>query len=123
MLEYYRLSNCLYVDEQTGLISIKNKTLNSANVIPSHSSENIITQESSLCLPLALFQPAFAKIHEHSHAGITIAQNNFNQYYYIPLQQKGLPIFIHDCIKCQTIKHVKMTNQKPALLLFSKLAP
>ena len=81
-------------------------------MIPSYSSENIITQESRLCLPLALFQAAFEKIHENSHAGITIAQNDFNQYYYIPLLQKWLSIFIHDCIRCQTNKHVKMIHQK-----------
>ena len=92
-------------------------------MIPSYSSENIVTQESCLCLPLALFQAAFEEIHEHSHAGKAIAQNSFNQYYYIPLLQKWLSIFIHDCIKFQTNKHNKMTNQKAAMLLFSKLAP
>ena len=92
-------------------------------MIPSYFSEKMITQESRLCLPLALFQAAFARIHEHSHARITIAQNNFNQYFYIPLLQKWLSIFINDCIRCQTNKHVKMTHQKAALLPFSKMAP
>ena len=96
----------LYVDEETGLITFKNKKLNSEYMIPSYCSEINITQESRLCLPLALFQAAFPKIREQSHAGITIAQTNFNQTYYKPLLQKWFCFFLSMAVL--NIKQISM---------------
>ena len=56
----------------------------------------------------SFFKTAFNKLHIHCHTGTKITKNTFSQYYYIPLLEKWLSIFIHDCLECQRNKHFNM---------------
>ena len=72
---------------------------------------------------LRLFKTVFNKLHENSHTGIKITYNTFAQYYYIPVVEKWLSIFIHDCIECQRNKHFNMKIQTAPTQSFSEHAP
>ena len=65
---------------------------------------------------------SFQKVHEHSHAGLQIAQNVFSQIFCFPFLQKRLSTIILDCIDCQMHKYKKMNQNKAAIFPFSKLS-
>ena len=74
-------------------------------------------------LPFRLFKTAFTKLYAHCHTGTKITYNTFSQYYYIPLLEKWLSIFIHDCLDCQRNKHFDMKINTAPLQSFSVHAP
>ena len=63
-------------------------------------------QNDKICLPFKLFHAAFNKLHSPGHSGIKISIKAFYQFYFIPYLNKGMSIFIHDCIECQQNKQI-----------------
>ena len=74
LLEYCRTFPNLYTDQNTKLITIKPPSLNKNDKLPQNADDNFSSQISRMCLPSNLFYSAFDKLHEHSHAGLHIAQ-------------------------------------------------
>ena len=117
---YSKRFSQLFIDESTNIISlyITNPTVNNQSSTP-----NFVQDTIRICLPFRLFKTVFNKLHEHSHTGMKITYNTFKQYYYIPLLEKWLSIFIHDCIECQRNKHFNMKIQTAPTQSFSEHAP
>ena len=72
--------------------------------------------------PFTFFKTTFNKLHVHCHTGTKITYNTFSQYYYIPLLEKWLSIFMHDCLECQRNKHFNMKINTAPLQSFSEYA-
>ena len=54
---------------------------------------------SGFAFLLDFFKTTFNKLHAHCHTGTKITYKTLSQYYYIPLLEKWLSIFIYDCLK------------------------
>ena len=102
---YYKRFSQLFIDDSTNLISLYNT---SPTVINQPSTPNFVQDTIRICLPFRMFKTVFNKLHENSHTGIKITYNAFKQYYYIPILEKWLSIFIHDCVECQRNKHFNL---------------
>ena len=77
---YYQLFPSLCTDENTKLITIRIPFLKDTDKIPQYTDDKFFSQTSRLCLPLNLFHSPFDKVHVHTHTGLHIAQNSFNQF-------------------------------------------
>ena len=117
---YYKRFSQLFIADSTNLISLYIK---SPTVLHQSSTPDFVHATIRICLPFRLFKTVFNKLHEHSHTGMKITYSTFSQYHYIPLLEKRLSIFIHDCIKCQRNKHFNMKIQTAPTQSFSKHAP
>ena len=73
LLEFYRIFPSLYFGESTKLITIITQNLKNVDNLPQLTDDNLSSQISRSCLSLPLFQTAFDKFLEHSHAGLHIA--------------------------------------------------
>ena len=103
------------------MITIENQLLKKIDIHPQFTYDNF-SYHYTLRFPLTLFQFAFGKFHEHSHAGLHIAQYIFHQYPNLPFPQKRLSIFLLDCIDCQIHKFKERKQNKAANLTLSKLS-
>ena len=92
---YYKRFSQSFIDDSTNLISLYNKHPTTQN------------QSST---------PDFVR-------AIKTTYNTFSQYYYIPLLEKWLSIFIHDSIERQRNKHFNMKIQTAPTQSFSEHAP
>ena len=119
---YCRLFQKLYKDEDTKLITIKTQSLRKKDKFPQYTDDILSSQESRFCSPLTVFQSAFDKVHQISHAVVHVAQKNFIQYFYIVYRQKWLFVFSLVCLDCQMHSTRKMNKKKAAILPFSKLS-
>ena len=94
----------------TMLITHIHSKINTAN------QKLLLLTSNRICLPFKLFPSAFLKTHSHGHAGEKLSLKLFNQYYYIPHLPLWFSIFIHDCLHCQTNKHISSKpNVAPSL--------
>ena len=89
----------------------------------SNTTPPLVYSNVRICLPFRLFKTAFNKLHAHCHTGTKITFFTFSQYYFIPLLEKWLSIFIHDCLECQRNKHFNMKINTAPLQSFSEHVP
>ena len=119
---YYKIFSQLFIDDGTNFRSlyIKNKSFSDTQ---SNTNPPLVYSNVRICLPFRLFSTAFNKLHAHCHTGTKITCNTFSQYYYIPLLEKLLSIFIPECLECQRNKHFKIKIKTAPLQYFSEHAP
>ena len=74
LLQYYGITTNLILDADSGLTKSINQLLKINDKHPQYADYILSSQNSRLCLPLALFHSAFDKVYGHSHCGLHLAQ-------------------------------------------------
>ena len=106
---YYKQFSHLYIDPTSHRIHYFLDNPRSFEELNSPSSQPIINK-TRICLLFILFYVAFMKTHSHGHSGEKLSIETFNQFYYKPHLPLWFPIFIHDCLECQTNKHFPLKH-------------